>query len=157
MCSLPSSACNSSSTSMAEWSSESESSIVVPTTASSPEQREVFDISNLSNDDLQALRKKDPFLYYSIPSVRRAELGFSDSSSSCSSKGLDSSASAAAAMSDDDKSSASTTVKRCTRVSFECHTDLLLEEYLSELDEQFDEEDLARIDLQFSRLFFGVE
>ena len=155
MCSLPSSTCNSSSTPMAEWSSESES-IVVPTNASSPEQREVFDISNLSNEDLQALRKKDPFLYYSIPSVRRAELGFNDSSCSCScsSKGLDSSVSAAAVSDDyNDKSSASTTVKRCTRVSFECHADLLLEEYLSELDEQFDEEDLARIDLQFSRFF----
>ena len=154
MCSLPSSTCNSSSTPMVEWSSGSSSSIVVPTNASSPEQREVFDISNLSNEDLQALRKKDPFLYYSIPSVRRAELGFNDSSCSCSSKGLDSSVSAAAVSDDDnDKSSASTTVKRCTRVSFECHTDLLLEEYLSELDEQFDEEDLARIDLQFSRFF----
>jgi hypothetical protein len=77
-----------------------------------------------------------------------------DSSCSCSSKGLDSSASAAAVSDDDnDKSSASTTVKRCTRVSFECHTDLLLEEYLSELDEQFDEEELAKMDLQFSRFF----
>ena len=130
---------------MAEWSSESESSIVVPTTASSPEQREVFDISNLSNDDLQALRKKDPFLYYSIPSVRRAELGFGDSSRS--SRVLDSPAAAEA--------SASTTVKRCTRVSFECHSDLLMEDYLSE-DLDFDEEDLARIDLQLSR-FFGLE
>src|SRR6056300_1209613 len=104
MCAPSSSAsttCNSSSISTTEWSDESRVQIIP--TAGSPEQREV-DISNISNEDLQALREKDAFLYYSIPSVRRAELGFSDSSSSCSSKGLDSSTSAsAAALSDDDK------------------------------------------------------
>ncbi len=147
MCAPSSSAsttCNSSSISTTEWSSESSRVQIIPT-AGSPEQTEV-DISNINHEDLQALREKDAFLYYSIPSVRRAELGFSDSSRS--SRVLDSPAAAEA--------SASTTVKRCTRVSFECHTDLLMEEYLSELDEQFDEEDLARIDLQLSR-FFGLE
>jgi len=130
--------CNSSiSTTEWEWSDESRVQIIP--TAGSPEQREV-DISNISHEDLQALRKKDAFLYYSIPSVRRAELGFSDSSRS--SRALDSQAPAAA----------STTVKRCTRVSFECHTDLLMEDYLSE-DLDFDEEELARIDHQLSRLF----
>ena len=113
---------------------------MIPTTGS-PKQREV-DISNISNEDLQALREKDAFLYYSIPSVRRAELGFGDSSRS--SRVLDSPAAAS--------EEASTTVKRCTRVSFECHTDLLMEDYLSE-DLDFDEEELARIDLQLSRLF----
>ncbi len=144
MCAPSSSAsttCNSSSISTTEWSDESRVQIIP--TAGSPEQREV-DISNLSHEDLQALRKKDAFLYYSIPSVRRAELGFSDSSRS--SRVLDSSAAAA---------EASTTVKRCTRVSFECHTDLLMEDYLSE-DLDFDEEELARIDHQLST-FFGLK
>ena len=134
---------NSSSISTTEWSSD-ESRVQIIQTAGSPEQREV-DISNLSNEDLQALREKDAFLYYSIPSVRRAELGFSDSSRS--SRVLDSSAAAS--------EEASTTVKRCTRVSFECHTDLLMEDYLSE-ELDFNEEELARIDLQLSK-FFGLE
>ena len=142
MCAPSSSAsttCNNS-ISTTEWSSD-ESRVQIIPTAGSPEQREV-DISNISNEDLQALREKDAFLYYSIPSVRRAELGFSDSSRS--SRVLDSQAPAAA--------EASTTVKRCTRVSFECHTDLLMEDYLSE-DLDFDEEELARIDHQLSTLF----
>ncbi len=146
MCAPSSSAsttCNSSSISTTEWSSD-ESRVQIIQTAGSPEQREV-DVSNLSHEDLQALREKDAFLYYSIPSVRRAELGFSDSSRS--SRVLDSSAPAS--------EEASTTVKRCTRVSFECHTDLLMEDYLSE-ELDFDEEELARIDLQLSR-FFGLK
>ena len=146
MCAPSSSAsttCNSSSISPTEWSSD-ESRVQTIPTAGSPEQKEV-DISNISHEDLQALREKDAFLYYSIPSVRRDELGFSDPSHS--SKALDSQAPAAA--------EASTTVKRCTRVSFECHTDLLMEDYLSE-DLGCDEEELARIDLQLSRLF-GLE
>ena len=139
MC-APSSSTSTTSNSSLRSSDESRVQII-PTTCS-PEQREV-DISNLSHEDLQALRKKDAFLYYSIPSVRRAELGFSDSSRS--SRALDSQAPAAA----------STTVKRCTRVSFECHTDLLMEDYLSE-DLDFDEEELARIDHQLST-FFGLK
>jgi len=141
MC-APSSSTSTTSNSSLRSSDESRVQII-PTTCS-PEQREV-DISNLSHEDLQALRKKDAFLYYSIPSVRRAELGFSDSSRS--SRVLDSQAPAAA--------EASTTVKRCTRVSFECHTDLLMEDYLSE-DLDFDEEELARIDHQLST-FFGLK
>ena len=151
MCAPSSSAstCNSSSISTTEWDELSRVQII-PTTGS-PEQREV-DISNISHEDLQALREKDAFLYYSIPSVRHAELGFSDPSRS--SRVLDSPAAAAAS----EEASASTTVKRCTRVSFECHTDLLMEDYLTEdLDEQFDEEELARmIDHQLTRLF-GLE
>jgi len=147
MCAPSSSAsttCNSSSISTTEWSDEYRVQIIP--TAGSPEQREV-DVSNISNEDLQALREKDAFLYYSIPGVRRAELGFGDSSRS--SRVLDSPAAVEA--------SASTTVKRCTRVSFECHTDLLMEDYLSQgFDEQFDEEELARLDHQLSRLF-GLE
>ena len=138
MCAPSSSAsttCNSSSISTTD-----EPRVQTIQTAGSPEQREV-DISNISHEDLQALREKDAFLYYSIPSVRRDELGFSDSSRS----------SRAAS----EETSASTTVKRCTRVSFECHTDLLMEDFLSE-DLGFDEEELARIDLQLSRLF-GLE
>mmetsp|Transcript_9933 Transcript_9933/g.17855 ORF Transcript_9933/g.17855 Transcript_9933/m.17855 type:complete len:118 (+) Transcript_9933:107-460(+) len=33
-----------------------------------------LDIKNLSEDDLKSLRKNDPFLYHSIPGIRRAAI-----------------------------------------------------------------------------------
>jgi len=44
------------------------------TTATAPSHPELIeiDISTLSTEDLQSLKKDDPFLYYSIPVVRRA-------------------------------------------------------------------------------------
>lgn len=50
-------------------------SIVVPTSAQEPkaEPKEV-DVGNLCVEDLLSLKEQDPFLYYSIPGVRRAEL-----------------------------------------------------------------------------------
>ena len=45
------------------------------------------------------------------------------------------------------------TVKRCTRVSFECHTDLLLmEDLLVDFEEEYDQSDLEKMDLEFSKL-----
>ena len=128
-----------------EWSSESE---LLATTAPihSPEQREV-DISNLSEEDLQSLRQQDPFLYYSIPSVRRDELHLRDQ---CP-KRLESRAAVS-----DKSSSSSTTVKRCTRMSFECHTDLLMDDLLWDFEENFSEQDLQKMDLHFSKIF-GLE
>jgi len=46
----------------------------------------------------------------------------------------------------------SITVKRRTRVSCECHTDLLMEDLLEDFEEEYDESDLEQIDLDFSQL-----
>ena len=50
------------------------------------------------------------------------------------------------------ESSSTITVKRCTRVSFECHTDLLMEDLLGDIDEGFDESELEQMDLEISKL-----
>ena len=97
-----------------------------------PEPIEV-DISTLSAEDLQSLKREDPFLYYSIPAVRRAAL-FNLEEPDVSESSLGD----------------STTVKRCTRVSFECHTDLLMEDLLGDIeDEEYDQSDFDQMDLAF--------
>ncbi len=47
----------------------------------------------------------------------------------------------------------STTVKRRTRVSYECHIDLLMDDLLEDCEEEkYDESALKQIDLDFSKL-----
>lgn len=128
--------------SSASSSSRSDSELLLTTTATAavcaPEQTEI-DISNLSAEDLQALKKEDPFLYYSIPSVRRAAFHLEEPDLSRSR--LEESA---------------TVVKRCTRVSFECHTDLLMADLLGDLDESYDQIELEQLEQDFSKLL-GLE
>ena len=101
-----------------------------------PEPIEV-DISNLSAEDLESLKQEDPFLYYSIPAVRRTTFNFEEPDLTGSSL----------------EESTTTTVKRCTRVSFECPSDLLMEDLLGDLEEGYDQFDMEHIQHQFSRLF----
>ena len=132
----------------------SETVLIATAPVQTPEPREV-DISNLSPEDLQSLKEQDPFLYYSIPGVRRASLRLEDIDTS--------------KLLEDDQpqprrsscparveSRPSTTVKRCTRVSFECHTDVLLEDMLGKLEEKFSQQDLQKIDLHFAKMM-GLE
>ncbi len=99
-----------------------------------PEPIEI-DISTLSTEDLQSLKKDDPFLYYSIPVVRSAAFSFEEPDMSLTNlKG-------------------STTIKRRTRVSHECHIDLLMDDLLEDCEEEkYDESALKQIDLDFSKL-----
>ncbi len=97
-----------------------------------PTPREVKVNNSLSAQDLKSLKKNDPFLYYSIPGVRnatvRAELV---DMHQVARNGLNEHCqSSPASMQTTSESVAK--VKRCTRVSFECHTDLLLD--LDELE-----------------------
>ena len=101
-----------------------------------PEPIEI-DIGNLSTEDLQSLKQDDPFLYYSIPAVRRAALNLEEPDVSALSSG---------------ESTSTITVKRCTRVSFECHTDVLMEDLLGDFDEGYDESELEQMDLEISKL-----
>eukprot|EP00986_Skeletonema_menzelii_P010847 scaffold5428_cov150-Skeletonema_menzelii.AAC.2 len=39
----------------------------IPTKQTDEAPKRVIDTSNLSDEDLEALKKQDPFLYYSIP------------------------------------------------------------------------------------------
>ena len=43
--------------------------LIVPTKVADEAPETVIDTSNLSEEDIKALRKQDPFLYYSIPRV----------------------------------------------------------------------------------------
>eukprot|EP00984_Skeletonema_dohrnii_P003926 scaffold1350_cov137-Skeletonema_dohrnii-CCMP3373.AAC.6 len=117
-------------------SSSRSESVDTKTAPCAPEQIEI-DISNFSAQDLQSLKQDDPFLYYSIPGVRRATFNLEepDMSESVSLEGQ------------------STTVKRCTRVSFECHSDLIMEDLFGEIDdEELDQLDLEQMDLDLFRL-----
>ena len=101
-----------------------------------PEPTEI-DIGNLSTEGLQALKQEDPFLYYSIPVVRRAALSFEEPDMSRISS----------------NETTTTTVKRRTRVSFECHSDLLvMDDLLEDFEEAYDQSALEQMDLVLSKL-----
>ena len=123
-------------------------SIAVPTYSREPqtEPKEV-DVGNLSVEDLQLLKEQDPFLYYSIPGVRRAELHSQEVDMSKQLLVDDRSGRESSATS-------STKVKRCTRLSFECHMDVLLEDFfLGELEETYDDKEMERLDLELLKMF----
>lgn len=71
--------------------------------------------NGLSFKDLSILRKKDPFLYYSIPEIKSSRLKM---------KNMELPSSQATA----DKPCK---VTRQSRISFECHPDLLIEDLMS--------------------------
>jgi len=77
--------------------------------------KKFIDTTNLNSKNLESLKQADPFLYFSIPVVRTAaihnrEIDFSTLHDSYPSR-----------------------VERRSRISFECHTDLLMEELMDEL------------------------
>ena len=99
----------------------------VRTATADPTPTQVGLDKSISVQDLQSLKKRDPFLYYSIPGVRDATVRLEDADTEMhqiAQNGLKTSASSI-------QSSGTTPiakVERCTRVSFECHPDLLWDE-----------------------------
>ena len=89
------------------------------TEESSEQQKKVIvDTRYLSAQDLKTLKKQDPFLYYSLPSSVRRNAG--------KNKDMDYMYMSSPLIG---KSSTPTTkVERRSCISFECHTDLLLED-----------------------------
>lgn len=112
----------------------------------------------LSAQDLQCLKKQDPFLYYSIPGVRNASVrldavdmhqlaqdGLRRKCASCP---------ASIQIADASTTDAVAKVKRCTRVSFECHVDLLLEDLFDDhVDMDMGDISLGRMDGVLAELF----
>lgn len=82
-----------------------------------PEEKpkKVIDTTDLNVEDIESLKKSDPFLYFSIPAVREATVHNRDIDLS------------------NLRDCQSSRVERCSRISFECHTDLLMEEFMEEL------------------------
>ncbi len=128
-----------------------------------PTPTEVEVNKSLSAQDLQSLKEQDPFLYYSIPGVRDATVRLENvDMHQIAQHGLRRGCqSCPASIQNASTSEHVAKVKRCTRVSFECHTDLLLD--LDDLSDEHSamgkalEEDLSlgRLDdfLLFSKLF----
>jgi hypothetical protein len=102
-------------------------------------KKKVIDTAHLNEEDLNALKKSDPFLYYSIPGVRAATIQSNRSVDTMSS--LHGGVIPRRASCPSRIESAPTKVERRSSISFECHPDLLLEnlEDDDELDVDFDE------------------
>ena len=76
----------------------------------------------------------DPFMYYSIPAVHKASLLFTD---------IDySDIVTSNRQADFDSHASQVQVSRRTRVSFECHPSVLMEDIMNEFEEEFDEQSL---------------
>ena len=110
--------------------------LVVPTIMHKPQQKQEVDIRQMSAHDLDTLRRKDPFLYHSIPQVNKATLSVKTIDHS---KVLKDTASTHASSSSSDESSSSSSstcstntmiVSRKTRITTEVAPSLLLDELI---------------------------
>ena len=116
---------------------------------------------SLSAQDLTSLKKRDPFLYYSIPGILDAtirKIGHAVDMHQVAQNGLKRYChSCPASISTSSTSESVAKVKRCTRVSFECHADLLID--LDELSDDFADMDMekALADDPFESLFKLLE
>ena len=95
-------------------------------------QKKVIDTRSLKGEDLETLKKQDPFLYFSIPALRSATLLGREVDMS-SLKGDRSSRRASCPSKIE--SAPSTKIERRSRISFECHTDLILEGCIDDMDD----------------------
>ena len=96
--------------------------------------KRVIDTRNLSEEDLKALRKQDPFLYYSIQSARNAALRRNFSADLTALRNQDEVARRRRASCPSRVEVESTMVERKSCISFERHTDLLLEDCMDEAE-----------------------
>jgi hypothetical protein len=94
------------------------SDFIIPTFADDDKPKQV-NVENLrTRDSLAELKKKDPFLYFSIPAVKEAALQFEAPDVSALSGN--------SARSRTDEGGHDSVVERKKRISFECHPDLYL-------------------------------
>ncbi|KAL7528130.1 hypothetical protein ACHAXR_003930, partial [Thalassiosira sp. AJA248-18] len=106
-----------------------------------------LDLQDSSEEEIRCLQQKDPFLYYSIPGVRMAKAALKEVDYSDVSLTSQNSESQTPAVS-------KTKVARRSCVSFECHTNLLMEDLLDDLSE----DELVGLfgdDLKDFDIFFG--
>ena len=96
--------------------------ISVPTKTDDNIPKKTVDLKNITSlDNLKSIHKQDPFMYYSIPEVHRATVLMQDIDLTNILGG------APAQEAQDETPHASQKVSRSTRISFECHPDLLFE------------------------------
>mmetsp|Transcript_43467 Transcript_43467/g.74183 ORF Transcript_43467/g.74183 Transcript_43467/m.74183 type:complete len:137 (-) Transcript_43467:282-692(-) len=87
-------------------------------------------LKRIDADDLKSIKKDDPFLYYSIPEVRKAamvgrHIGVSELGGILDTM--------------NDKGQSESVVKRQTRISFECPLDVCLMDELGLSDDEFED------------------
>lgn len=114
-----------------------------PTTSTTASMKEI-EPKSLKSSDLKALKNDDPFMYYSIPQVRGAEFRLEEVDTSkinepprkkkCRPR------------ENEDDAEPSKTVKRRSRISFECHADLVLDETLAKTVDGHEEESFIDFD-----------
>ena len=89
-----------------------------------------IDTRRLNSSDVAALKTSDPFMFYSVPTLRRASFLHRDVDDPCDDQG---------------PTDGSSVVKRQTRVSTECHPDVAMEDLFARrgasYDIDFEEED----------------
>ena len=100
--------------------------------------KRMIDTRNLSEEDLEALRKQDPFLYYSILTVRNASEALQLQSSAAdlaTHRNTESTLSQrASCLLQQEEPSSSALVERKSCISFEYHTDLLLRNFIDDTE-----------------------
>ena len=117
-----------------------------------PPTPKVIGLKDIDASDLKSIKEQDPFLYYSIPGVRSAELLGKDIDTSDLGTCQFKSASCCPTRSQRRQiRGRSHTVTRSTRISFECHPDLLYDDVFSSSEEDWDGSDDA-LDLVLERL-----
>jgi len=110
--------------------------LVVPTIMHKPQKEQEIDITKMSANDLDTLRRKDPFLYHSIPQVNKATLSVKTVDHSKVLKDTASTLQASSSLSDDASSSSSSCstntmmVSRKTRITTEVAPSMLLDELI---------------------------
>ena len=89
------------------------------------QQPKVINVNHLNEDELKLLKKQDPFLYYSIPAVKKAV-------NTINCKPIDNTEVIREAA----RSSGSGMISRKTRVSTECAPSMLLDDLISYGEEE---------------------
>mmetsp|Transcript_3966 Transcript_3966/g.8387 ORF Transcript_3966/g.8387 Transcript_3966/m.8387 type:complete len:161 (+) Transcript_3966:38-520(+) len=97
-----------------------------------------LDLRSMTAEDLKLLQKKDPFLYYSIPEIHKAEISF---------KEVDYSSATQSAYH----------VRRKTRVSCEGHTTMVMDELFGDELDGLEHESLGELDDLLATLFFKTD
>ena len=121
-----------------------------PEQSSTKTKAQELDISGMSDKDLESLRKRDPFLYYSVPENRLAAMCGTDVKSSssdctCRSDARGDSESWYSSVSTSESSSSTTTIQRKTRISFEADALCLMVDMMG-FDDDDDDPDADECD-----------
>ncbi|KAL7471846.1 hypothetical protein ACHAXS_012157 [Conticribra weissflogii] len=99
-----------------------------------PSERTINIDSLYTNDDLLTLKNEDPFLYFSIPAIKKAEyLSQNVDISRLDKAAIRRNCSCPGRMETEEFSQVSRTVSRKSRISFECHSSLIMSSFHDEI------------------------